>query len=374
MKYEAKFLDGWSLAEAKVEVELTGPGLRIVDAAGKERAHWDAAGLSADAMQEGGVLHVTHSSAPQETLVVRDAALEAEVLALCGRERVVQLPGGKNKSLFVLGSIATILALGGLLYFYTPALARWTARRIPLQHERSLGMQMEAILELARCEDKAAEAALDKLTDKLGAPLVKADGDVPLEYEVRILHDPDHNAFALPGGIILMTSGLLRGAENEGEIAGVLAHEIEHVAQRHVLAGFLRDAVLSAVWSVALGDYAGLMVVDPTTAYRIATLEFSRSDEQEADRGAVARLHRAQLRHTGLIAFFERAQKKQGDGGLEWLSTHPSHKERIGALRATPDVPEARAVAALSEAELGALRGACKDAPTHKKGRFRLLP
>jgi predicted Zn-dependent protease len=171
-----------------------------------------------------------------------------------------------------------------------------------------------------------------------------------------------------------MTSGLLKGADNEAEIAGVLAHEIEHVAQRHVLAGFLRDAVLSTVWAVVLGDYAGLMVVDPTTAYRIATLEFSRSDEAEADRGAVARLHRAKLRHTGLIAFFERAQKKHGEGGPAWLSTHPSHDQRIATLRATKDVPEAEARAALSEAELSALRAACKDASVDKNERARLLP
>jgi predicted Zn-dependent protease len=309
-------------------------------------------------------LHVTHQSAPHETLVVRDRGLEAQILALCDQRRVAVLPGGHNKLAFALSALAGIVALGALLYWYTPAIARWTARRIPVEHERMLGTQMTALLEHMSCEDEAAEGVLAMLAGKLSAPLGKTP---ELEYEVRIMKSEGENAFALPGGTIMMTSGFLRGAKSDSEIAGVLAHEIEHVAQRHVLAGFLRDAVLSALWAVALGDYAGLMVVDPTTAYRIATLEFSRADEEEADRGAIARLHRASLRHTGLIAFFERAKKEHGDDdGLTWLSTHPSHTERIARLQKTPDVPEASAKRALSEAQLQALRAACQDTPPDK--------
>jgi len=88
-----------------------------------------------------------------------------------------------------------------------------------------------------------------------------------------------------------------------------------------------------------MGDYAGLLVIDPTTAYRIANLEFSRSDEQEADAGAVHRLHRAGITHKGLVKFFERIQKDQeGGDGPEWLSTHPATASRIAKLQGVQDV------------------------------------
>jgi len=352
-RYHAQFLDGWSLAEQQVLVEVVAgaqaSALRITDASGELKATWDAAGLHSDAMQEGGVLHVTHDTAPEATLVVRDPELERLVLAMC--KRVVSLPGGKNRWRFIGLALAALLALGAGLYYGAPLAARFVARRIPLEQERVLGAQIEIMLDFSRCKDENAERALAALATKI-------THDASEVYETRLMDSEVPNAFALPGGIVIMTTGLLRLADDESEIAGVLAHEIEHVTQRHVLAGFLRDAVLSAVWALTMGDYAGLMVIDPTTAYRIANLEFSRSDEMEADAGAVARLHRAGLTHTGLKKFFERIKKEESTGdGPEWLSTHPSTDARIARLKDIQDV--AAPVRVLDADQLAALKRAC---------------
>jgi predicted Zn-dependent protease len=348
-RYHAQFLDGWSLAEQQVLVEAVDGALRITDAAGHLKGTWDAAGLHSDAMQEGGVLHVTHDSAQQETLVVRDPELERVVLAMC--KRVVSLPGGKNRWRFIGLTFASLVALGAGLYFGAPIAARFVARQIPLEQERALGAQVELFLDFSRCKDESAQSALETLAKKI-------THDASEVYETRLMDSEMPNAFALPGGIVIMTTGLLRMADDEAEIAGVLAHEIEHVTQRHVLAGFLRDAVLSAVWALTMGDYAGLMVIDPTTAYRIANLEFSRSDEMEADAGAVKRLHRAGLSHTGLLKFFERIQHGESSAdGPEWLSTHPSTDARIARLKDIEDL--ASPVRALDADQLAALKNAC---------------
>lgn len=350
-RYPAQFLDGWSLAEAEVQVEVAGEALRIVDAAGAVKGMWSAAGLHSDAMQEGGVLHVSHASAPHETLVVRDPELERLVLAMC--KDVAALPGGENKWRVIAALLAILAALGAGMYYGTPIAARFVARRIPLEQERALGMQVETLLDFARCSDDAAQAALDVLARKLAR-------DPSEVYEVRIMREEAPNAFALPGGIVIMTTGLLRKAGGEPEIAGVLAHEIEHITQRHVLAGFLRDVVLSAAWALTMGDYAGLLVIDPTTAYRIANLEFSRGDEQDADAGAVRRLHRAGMTHTGLAAFFERIKKDESMAdGPEWLSTHPSTGSRLERLKRVQDIASPARV--LSADQLAALQHACES-------------
>ena len=351
--FRATFLDGWSLAEQPVTVEVADDALTISSDDGRLLDSWDSAGLQSDAMQEGGVLHVTHTKVPQETLVVRDPELERRVLAMC--KQVSELPGGKQRKRFIAALLAGLLALGGSLYYGTPIAARFVARRIPLEQERVLGAQVETFLDFSRCADGGAQGALDVLAKALAHQPGEA-------YEVRLMDSAMPNAFALPGGIVVVTTGLLRKADSETEVAGVLAHEIEHITQRHVLAGFLRDAVLSAIWALTMGDYAGLMVIDPSTAYRVANLEFSRGDEQEADAGAVQRLHRAGLSHHGLLRFFERiaADEHIGDGP-EWLSTHPATESRIAKLKALADVATPKRV--LDDDQRKALKHACEAEP-----------
>jgi beta-barrel assembly-enhancing protease len=351
MPHPAEFLDGWSLAPISVEVELSAAGLRVVDASGKERALWTASGLRCDAMQQGGVLHVTHATAGAETLVVRDPALAERLLAMSSD--VSALPGGARQGRFIVVWAGALVALGALAYFGAPILAQLLAMRIPLEHERALGTQVEAVLNLASCSNPAAESALRGLEQRLLGP-----NDVHAEsFEVRLVDTPEPNAFALPGGLIVMTSGLLQQSTRADEVAGVLAHEVEHVVQRHVLSGFIRDALMSGLWAVSIGDYSGLLVVDPTTAYRVANLKFSRGDEDAADSGAVKRLHRAGISHRGLIDFFEKLRGKQDIDAPAWLSTHPSTGERIARLRALPDVTDAKP--ALDELQYQALKRGC---------------
>ncbi|MDB4973579.1 MAG: hypothetical protein JWN48_1920 [Myxococcaceae bacterium] len=343
------FLDGWSLAEQPVSVALTVEALCIRDLAGQQLRLWPMAGLHVDAMQEGHAYHLTHASAPHEQLLLQNPELAVRVLERA--EHVAVLPGGKHKVAYGLRGLALLAALMAALYFSAPRLSLFVARRIPLAQERALGGELEFLLQLDKCRSQPEERMLTELLAELGER-----GDV--KYDVHIARIDAPNAFALPGGVILVTRGFLREAQSADEISGVLAHELEHIAQRHVLAGALRGALLTALWSITLGDYSGLLVLDPSTAYRIANLEFSRDDEQAADASAVTRLHRAGLSHAGLTRFFERLSRKHGDGAPAWLSTHPSTAARIEALKAVPDVRAPRAP--LSKPQLEQLRATCR--------------
>jgi beta-barrel assembly-enhancing protease len=344
------FLDGWSLAEVPVRLALSEHALCLYDARGRELRIWSLAGLHVDAMQEGHAYHVTHASAPGEQLVLHNPELVARLLPRAGE--VSALPGGQHKLAYGLALLAILALALGLLYWSAPKLAVWVARRIPLEQERALGGELEFLLQFDRCENEQARAVLTDLLRRLGQPR-------DVQYDVRILDVDAPNAFALPGGVILVTRGFLREASRGDEIAGVLAHEVEHIAQRHVLAGALRGALLTALWSLTLGDYSGLLVIDPSTAYRIANLEFTREDEQAADDGAVLRLHRAGLSHRGLISFFERIGKDHQDEGPAWLSTHPSSRARMSALERVPDVRSP--TEPLDARQLTLLRDVCAD-------------
>lgn len=344
------FFDGCSLAERPVGVSLEQGMLVVRDLDGAVVRCWIASELSIDALQEGATFHVSPTRAPDEMLVLHDAALAARLAA---HARAVQAsPGGRHQLSYGAACLAALLGLAALLYVMSPRIAHAVAVHVPLETERALGARLEALLDLGACESPEAEAVLERMTRAL-------DDERGAGYQVRIIDADLPNAFALPGGVVLVTRALVRDADDGDELLGVLAHEVEHIAQRHVLAGALRGALLTALWSITLGDYSGLLVLDPSTAYRIANLEFTRADEQAADDGAVRRLHARGFSHRGLIAFFEHAEEEYGGGeGPSWLSTHPSTEARLARLRAVRDLETPRAP--VSDAELETLRRACR--------------
>ncbi len=345
--HAAEFLDGWSLAPHTVRVEVNAGGLSVLAGDGRALATWSSDGLSCDAMQTG-VVHVSHRDAPHETLVVSDPALEARIYAL--RPAIEALPGGQRRLRYALICLALLAGLASVIYLSVPGLSRLIAARIPLAKERALGAQLEVVLDYNTCKRPRAQEPLTRLITRLGGQ----------QFQVRIMRDAMPNAFALPGGIILVTDKLLADAESPEEVAGVLAHEIEHITQRHIMAGMVRDAILTGLWSVTVGDYAGLLVLDPSTAYHVANLEFSRGDEAAADAGALARLRRARIRHDGLASFFERISKRYGGDALpKWLSTHPSNSERIAKLRSAPELADA--TPALSPEDFALLKTGCAN-------------
>jgi len=158
-----------------------------------------------------------------------------------------------------------------------------------------------------------------------------------LAYHVHVIDDPKAvNAFATPGGHIYVYSGLLIAAENEAEVAGVLAHESGHVAGRHVERAIVNAYGVQALASVALGK-------DPSLAKQMAASlvgtgilrAHSRSEEIEADEYGVRYISSLNYDPGAMITFFEKLQAKESKtpSALGWLRTHPVTEDRISNLR-----------------------------------------
>jgi predicted Zn-dependent protease len=107
-----------------------------------------------------------------------------------------------------------------------------------------------------------------------------------------------------------------------------------------------------------MGDYSGLLAIDPSTLYRIENLEFSRADEEAADEAAIVRLHRAGLSHSGLLRFFNKWKIGTDTAAPDWLSMHPSTARRISRPVRARDI--AAPTPALDAAQSHALQHACK--------------
>jgi predicted Zn-dependent protease len=182
-------------------------------------------------------------------------------------------------------------------------------------------------------------------------------------YHFLILETPAINAFASPGGLILVSRGLLRCTENEDEVAAILAHEIGHVVKRHGLNAIktsrLNDALTSAALTAGelaapeemakLTETFGDSINDITST--LVNSGYSRAQESEADHQAVVILQRAGYDATAMVRMLEIMKKKLKPGGMDFSKTHPDPADRIKDVKSAlkgytpPSAPPAERLA-----------------------------
>ena len=228
----------------------------------------------------------------------------------------------------IVGGTFLVLVLG--LWFGSDQLVELAVDRIPVEWERKLGESAYHDF-LARQEvmkEGSAVEAVNEMTRRLTSQIP----DNPYTFEVTVVKSDVVNAFALPGGYIVVFTGLMKKAESGEEVAGVLAHELNHVLQRHGLERIIKQLGFVAVVSIVLGNPPGLGGVMKQLGVELMTLKFGRAQETEADLTGLQLLHRAKIDPSGMITFFQRLAEKD-EGRVEWLSTHPMSSARADRLK-----------------------------------------
>jgi len=170
------------------------------------------------------------------------------------------------------------------------------------------------------------------------APLLAGvPADPARRFEVHVVALEQPNAFALPGGPLVVTTGLLLAAPSAEAVAGVLAHEVAHVTERHAMRALLRQAGVGLLLSVLVGDAAGAGSGLVEHAASLTGLSHSREMEREADRVGAALLRRAQLDPRALADFLRVLQQEEQQQRAQvpaFLSSHPLTSERLQRLEA----------------------------------------
>ncbi len=182
------------------------------------------------------------------------------------------------------------------------------------------------------------DAAWQSYIQQLGARLAATSERPNLPWTFRVVDDPAVNAFALPGGFVYVTRGLLTHVTNEAELASVVGHEIGHVTARHTAAEMSKQQLIGlglAVGSIASSEvakYAGTA----NQALGILYLKFSRDDESQADQLGLRYMRRANFdprEMPRVFSMLDRLSAAQGGSRLPtWLDTHPSPANRITAI------------------------------------------
>lgn len=223
-----------------------------------------------------------------------------------------------------------VLLVGG--YFGIRQAGRAAIDLLPHSADEQVGkLAMGAMnLEGEVVTDPLLKSAVRSIVDRLS----KSDTD-GFRFDVRIVDASIVNAFALPGGQIVVYTGLLRAAKTPEQVAGVLAHEMAHVTRRHGMQRIAQSVGVIALVQLLAGDVSGLAAVGVELVRDGAINSYSREQESDADTDGVERMRGARLDPRALAEFFE--VLKSRELGLPsmaaWLGTHPDLAERIANVR-----------------------------------------
>lgn len=228
-------------------------------------------------------------------------------------------------------AIATVLAMSLLFYGIwraVPHLLASLVRLVPVSVEDQMGVAV------ARSFGPVCSGEnVDALTKEITARLAPTLDSSPYKFDIRISPRKDVNALAAPGGHIVVFRGLIDAVDNADQLAAVLAHEMQHVVQRHSTRGIIRTIGLQALLTMMLGDVGALGGL----AGNLTVLHFARADEQSADDAAVNMLMRGGIDPVSMERAFANLERVSRGGdvpaAMKYLSTHPPLSERIARVK-----------------------------------------
>jgi predicted Zn-dependent protease len=306
-----------------------------------------------------------------DALVVRDTAFLAALRAAAPKTAGLHVPV-RRRAFALIGVLAAIGTIGVAAAFYVwgiPGLADVAATRVPVAWEVSLGeATMNELAPVAkRCQDPERQRRIDEIT----SVLLRSTPHRAYPFRVIVVDHPMVNAFATPGGSIAVFRGLLDRTENAEELAGVLAHEIQHVLHRDATRAILRSASTAVLLAALIGDVSGVMAFGVQSARALGDFHHSREAERAADHDGLLMLQKAGVDPAGMLSFFRTMQKLEGTQPAlaKYVSTHPASAERFQALSAAAAAGPRPTVKLLPGYEWSDIRKICGERPRSEPER-----
>ena len=204
--------------------------------------------------------------------------------------------------------------------------------------EKEIGLGKQLASEVERQAKIINDPVISEYVNRIGQNLVR-NSDAKVPFTIKVIDSEEVNAFALPGGFFFVNSGLILKADNEAELAGVMAHEIAHVAARHGTRQATRGEIaqLGMIPLVFMGGWTGYGIYQAASVLvPVGFLKFSRGFESEADMLGLQYMYKAGYDPTAFVDFFEKVEtlEKRKPGTMaKVFSTHPMTDDRIRAAQ-----------------------------------------
>jgi predicted Zn-dependent protease len=269
-----------------------------------------------------------HGHPLEQSLVMDHPEFIAALSQMNPRVAAGQRPNN-NDLLLKLGAIAAVCIA------FVVALVMWgfpwaigaMASLMPVSIERKLG---EAVLEtMAPQAKRCSDPSINRIVSLLG----EGAASNPYDFQVYIVEDPMVNAFAAPGGFVVIYRGLLNKTRRPEEAAAVLAHEMQHVIQRHSVRGMMRGLSIWVALALITGN-AGDTIIQ--LAGTLGNLHYQRGDENEADVEGLRMMESSRMDPKAMVSMLQLLDTVQGDApaAAQYFSTHPLTGERIERIKA----------------------------------------
>jgi len=376
LDWEAAYLDGRTAARRPATVHITRTGVDVALRESGTRFFWPFREIrQTQGTYAGEQVRLERGGELAEALLIGDIGFLSAARAASPEAAHLHDPARRRFRVgLTFGALLAAIALAlGIYYVAIPAFARVAAARVPVAWEEKLGAAIVEHFAPAsrRCEDPARQARIDGIVSQLTA---KAQPQ-PYTFRITVVNSGIVNAVAAPGGHIIVFRGLLERTDNAEELAGVLAHEIEHVLHRHITRAIFQQASTGVLMAALVGDVSGVVAYGLEGARTLGELQMSRAAESEADREGMRLLQEAGIDPAGMITFFEKLSKyerERGDDALtRYLRSHPTTAERIATLRglaAAAPRPERRL---LGEDDWNNVKSLCGELPEDSRSPQR---
>lgn len=383
--YTARYADGKSAVIQDVWAQFGGEAVYLVDNSGLELAVWQYDDIRLiDRPVEGRPFRLQNLNQEMARLEVADH----EALAILRRLAPdLEKTGARDPAQWrkaAMWAVALGLLFGGIWWGISSS-APLIAAMVPIEVEERIGKStveqvgmifggFKGVDELT-CHSRDGLRALNRMTDQLTAV-----DDSPYSFRVRVLDIPIPNAFAAPGGYIVIFRGLIDMAESPDEVAGVLAHEMGHVTHRHSMTHLIRSIGLQTLIVPLITGGASAADVLSQMGQAALQASYTRELEADADRVAVELMNEAGLKATGFTELLQRIEEKYGatpdrgetdtgqddDGSTasdsfsipDMLATHPSTPDRAKMVR---DLASPGGDAGLNDKQWEALQAICES-------------
>ncbi len=267
-----------------------------------------------------------------EKAILKELSFHSDPVLL---KQIKLIQRSRRKGILITSAVLSIILLAiASLFLLKDRLIETLANKTPRSWEETMGDKLFESLSLQY--HFIHNDTLVKTIKEVAAPLLLQLKKDQVNVEFYFIKDPTINAFALPGGKIVIQSGLIEHAKSWEEVMGVLSHELAHVTRRHHVRGAMNNLGLFVVASALLGDVSAIAGTVINTGGQLASLSNSRSFEKEADETGLDYLIASHIDPQGMISFFTTLQSESFsklEGYTSFLSTHPATEERIAYLK-----------------------------------------
>ena len=333
--FSGYYFDGKSPLRRDVTVTVTREGLRILNNDDQSIILWSFSDIKQvnDIYTEEEIRLEYGNELPQ-ILIIKDPRFINSVKEISPkfnkRFKPFVTKSKRTKILVYIFISATLIS--GLMYIWVlPALGNLIVKKIPVTWEVKIGQNFKKyfVSEFNKCEEKELNEKLVLIKNKLENTIQ----DSNYKYDITIVDFDMVNAFALPGGEIVIFRGLIEKSNRPEELAGVLAHEIQHIEQRHFTKILVKELSIHVLIAIMIGNSEVVNTV-VMSANTLRSLAYRRSEESSADTEGLKMLVDARIDPGGMIDFFKILESEHGEieGYNKYISTHPDTEDRIGKL------------------------------------------